>query len=152
MWVARSCASVTRTLSRALCAERPAPSPSSPASRWPATTPGPSSRSCGLCCGPRSPRSRTPKTLPEYRVWVHRPDLGAASGVGLVVGTRLSVTARAGLDDALAAVQTVSIGSAPPYLPCTHVHTDDLRGSLRMLTRALRGRGRPTGVRVPDVV
>lgn len=76
----------------------------------------------------------------------------AASAVCLVVGTRLTVTARAGLDDALAAVRTVSIGSAPPYLPCTHVHTDDLRGSLRMLTQALRGHGRPTGVRVPDVV
>jgi acetolactate synthase I/II/III large subunit len=76
----------------------------------------------------------------------------AASAVCLVVGTRLTVTARAGLDDALAAVRTVSIGSAAPYLPCTHVHTDDLRGSLRMLTQALRGHGRPTGVRVPDVV
>jgi acetolactate synthase-1/2/3 large subunit len=78
-------------------------------------------------------------------------DVVAASAVCLVVGTRLTVTARAGLDDALAAVRTVSIGSAPPYLPCTHVHTDDVRGSLRMLTRALRGRGRPTGLRVPDV-
>jgi acetolactate synthase I/II/III large subunit len=68
------------------------------------------------------------------------------------VGTRLSVTARAGLDEALAAVPTVSIGSAPPYLPCTHVHTDDLRASLRMLTRALSGAGRPTGLRVPDMV
>lgn len=75
-----------------------------------------------------------------------------ASAVCLIVGTRLSVTARAGLDDALAAVRTISIGSAPPYLPCTHVHTDDLRGSLRILIEALRGRGRPTGVRVPDVV
>ena len=54
----------------------------------------------------------------------------AASAVCLVVGTRLSVTARTGLDDALATVRTVSIGSAPPYVPCTHVHTDDLRGSL----------------------
>ncbi|HEY3996172.1 MAG TPA: thiamine pyrophosphate-dependent enzyme [Mycobacterium sp.] len=78
-------------------------------------------------------------------------DVVAASAVCLVVGTRLTVTARAGLDDALAAVRTVSIGSAPPYLPCTHVHTDDVRGSLRMLTQALRGRGRPTGLRVPDV-
>jgi acetolactate synthase-1/2/3 large subunit len=69
-----------------------------------------------------------------------------------VVGTRLSVTARTGLDDALAAVRTVSIGSAPPYLPCTHVHTEDLRGSLRMLTRALSGRGRARGLRVPDFV
>jgi acetolactate synthase I/II/III large subunit len=76
----------------------------------------------------------------------------AASAVCLVVGTRLSVTARTGLDDALAAVRTVSIGSAPPYVPCTHVHTDDLRGSLRMLTQALSGPGRPTGVRVPDMV
>src|ERR1700756_3923512 len=79
-------------------------------------------------------------------------DAVAGSGLCLVVGTRLSVTARAGLDDALAAVRTISIGSAPPYLACTHVHTDDLRASLRMLTRALTGAGRPTGVRVPDVV
>jgi acetolactate synthase I/II/III large subunit len=80
------------------------------------------------------------------------PDAVTGSALCLVVGTRLSVTARAGLDDALAAVRTMSIGSAPPYLPCTHVHTDDLRASLRMLTRALSGAGRPTGVRVPDVV
>jgi acetolactate synthase-1/2/3 large subunit len=76
----------------------------------------------------------------------------AGSGLCLVVGTRLSVTARAGLDDALAAVRTVSIGSAPPYLACTHVHTDNLRTSLSMLTDALSGRGRPTGLRVPDEV
>ena len=76
----------------------------------------------------------------------------AGSGLCLVVGTRLSVTARAGLDDALAAVRTVSIGSAPPYLACTHVHTDDLRKSLTMLTDALSGQGRPTGLRVPDEV
>jgi acetolactate synthase I/II/III large subunit len=79
-------------------------------------------------------------------------DAVAASAVCLVVGTRLSVTAGAGLDDALAAVRTVSIGSAPPYLPCTHVHTEDLRGSLTMLTRALSGRGRARGLRVPDFV
>jgi len=72
--------------------------------------------------------------------------------VCLVVGTRLSVTARTGLDDVLATVRTVSLGSAPPYVPCIHVHTDDLRSSLRMLTHALSGRGRPTGLRVPDVV
>src|ERR1700752_1786425 len=76
----------------------------------------------------------------------------ATSAVCLVVGTRLSVTARTGLDDALAAVRTVSIGAAPPYVPCTHVHTDDLRGSLRMLTQALSGAGRPMGLRVPDTV
>jgi acetolactate synthase-1/2/3 large subunit len=76
----------------------------------------------------------------------------AGSGLCLVVGTRLAVTQRAGLDDALAAACTISIGSAPPYVACTHVHTDDLRASLRMLTDALTGAGRPNGVRVPDMV
>ncbi|MDT5217989.1 MAG: acetolactate synthase large subunit [Mycobacterium sp.] len=76
----------------------------------------------------------------------------AASAVCLVIGTRLSVTARTGLDDALASVPVVSIGSAPPYFPCTHVHTEDLRGSLRMLIDALSGSGRPTRLRVPDKV
>ncbi|OBH44835.1 acetolactate synthase [Mycobacterium mantenii] len=76
----------------------------------------------------------------------------AASALCLIVGTRLTVTARGGLDDALASVRTVSLGSAPPYVACTHVHTDDLRGSLRQLTQALRGRARPTGLRVPDAV
>jgi acetolactate synthase I/II/III large subunit len=79
-------------------------------------------------------------------------DAVAASAVCLVVGTRLSVTARTGLDAALAAVRTVSIGSAPPYLACTHVHTEDLRGSLTKLTRALSGPGRARGLRVPDFV
>jgi acetolactate synthase I/II/III large subunit len=79
-------------------------------------------------------------------------DAVTGSALCLVVGTRLPVTARAGLDDALAAVRTISIGSAPPYIACTHVHTDDLRASLRMLTSALTGRQRPTGIRVPDAV
>lgn len=76
----------------------------------------------------------------------------AGSALCLVVGTRLPVIARAGLDDALAAAHTVSIGSEAPYVPCTHVDSDDLRTSLRMLTSALIGRGRPRGVRVPDAV
>jgi acetolactate synthase-1/2/3 large subunit len=49
-------------------------------------------------------------------------------------------------------VPTISIGSAPPYVACTHVHTDDLRTSLRMLTNALTGHHRPTGIRVPDLI
>lgn len=74
------------------------------------------------------------------------------SALCLVVGSRLTVTARAGLDEALAAVRTISIGSAPPYVACTHVHTDDLRASLRTLTHALEGSMRPNGIRVPDSV
>ena len=76
----------------------------------------------------------------------------AGSALCLLVGTRMSVTARAGLDDALGSVPVYSLGSAAPYLPCTHVHTDDLRGSLRLLAAALSGRGRPAHVRVPDEV
>ncbi len=79
-------------------------------------------------------------------------DAIAESAVCIVVGTRLSVTARAGLDDALRSTHVYSIGAETPYLPCTHVHTDDLRGSLSMLTAALSGQGRRTRVRVPDAV
>ncbi|BDY32350.1 thiamine pyrophosphate-binding protein [Mycolicibacterium mageritense] len=76
----------------------------------------------------------------------------ASSAVCLLVGTRLPVMARAGLDDVLTPSRTYSIGSAAPYLPCTHVQTEDLRESLTQLTRALTGHGRPLGVRVPDRV
>jgi acetolactate synthase-1/2/3 large subunit len=76
----------------------------------------------------------------------------AASALCLLVGTRMPVTSRTGLDDALASVPVVSLGSAPPYLPCTHMHSGDLRASLAMLITALSGHGRPTGVRVPDSV
>ncbi|ORA25999.1 thiamine pyrophosphate-binding protein [Mycobacterium aquaticum] len=76
----------------------------------------------------------------------------AQSAVCLLVGTRMPVMARTGLDAALGSTRTLSIGSAPPYLPCTHVHTEDLRASLNRLTRALTGHGRPLGVRVPDMV
>jgi acetolactate synthase-1/2/3 large subunit len=72
----------------------------------------------------------------------------AESALCLVVGTRLTVTARAGLDDALSSVPVYSIGSAAPHLPSTHVHTDDLRGSLARMTAALSGQGRPTRLRV----
>jgi acetolactate synthase-1/2/3 large subunit len=79
-------------------------------------------------------------------------DAVAESALCLVVGTRLSVTARAGLDDALRSTRVYSIGAETPYLPWTHVHTDDLRGSLSRLTKALSGRGRPPRLRVPDAV
>ncbi len=72
----------------------------------------------------------------------------ADSALCLLVGTRMTVTARAGLDAALEATRVYSIGSAPPHLPSTHVHTDDLRGSLASLTAALTGRGRPARLRV----
>jgi acetolactate synthase I/II/III large subunit len=76
----------------------------------------------------------------------------AGSALCLLIGTRLTVTARAGLDDALESVPTYSLGSAAPFVPATHVHTQDLRGSLSLLARALLDNGRPTGLRVPDEV
>lgn len=111
-------------------------------------------------------------TVPDAKDVAGTPGLGSSSALGvtgvmghpsvaaavagsalcLLVGTRLSVTARAGLDAALASVPVYSIGSAPPYLACTHVHSDDLSDSLSALTAALAGRGRPAHVRVPDAV
>ncbi|MGH3643969.1 MAG: thiamine pyrophosphate-binding protein [Mycobacterium sp.] len=111
-------------------------------------------------------------TVPDAKDVSGSPGLGASSSLGvtgvmghpsvaeavrnsalcLVVGTRLSMTARAGLDDSLTGVRTLSIGSAPPHLPCTHVHTNDLRASLSQLTRSLTGHGRPRGVRVHDAM
>src|SRR5699024_12151486 len=76
----------------------------------------------------------------------------AGSALCLVIGTRLPVTARTGLEDALAGVRIISIGSLPPYLACTHVHTDDLRATLRTLTAKLSRRARPFGARVPDAM
>ncbi len=55
----------------------------------------------------------------------------------LLVGTRLPLTSRSGLDAALAAVPTLSIGSARPFVPCTHVHAQDLRATLAQLTATL---------------
>lgn len=73
----------------------------------------------------------------------------AGSDLCLLVGTRLPLTARAGLDDALAAVPVASIGLAMPYLPCRHVHTDDLRTSLAQVTRAVLDRSGPRRQQIP---
>jgi acetolactate synthase-1/2/3 large subunit len=61
------------------------------------------------------------------------------SAACLLVGTRLDVTARAGLDDALAAVPTtLSIGSVVPFVAATHCRADDLRAALPALAAAVR--------------
>ncbi|HEX5144225.1 MAG TPA: thiamine pyrophosphate-dependent enzyme [Mycobacterium sp.] len=61
----------------------------------------------------------------------------ADSAVCLLVGTRLPLVARGGLDEALRSVPIASIGSARPYLESTHTHSDDLRASLTMLAAAV---------------
>jgi acetolactate synthase I/II/III large subunit len=111
-------------------------------------------------------------TVPDAKDVAGTPGLGSSSALGvtgvmghpgvasaisdsaicLLVGTRLNVTARAGLDEALASVPTYSIGAAAPFVPSTHIHTEDLRGSLKLLAQALNSDCRPTRVRVPDIV
>ena len=61
------------------------------------------------------------------------------SAVCLVVGTRLPVTTRAGLDAALAATTVVSIGADTPFVPSLHAMTNDLGGTLAELASDLRG-------------
>ncbi|MFR9750423.1 thiamine pyrophosphate-binding protein [Nocardia sp. 004] len=61
------------------------------------------------------------------------PELAAAirsSALCLLVGTRLPVTARAGLEALLTESTLVSIGSAPPYLPAVHANSTDLSKTL----------------------
>lgn len=65
----------------------------------------------------------------------------AESAACLLVGTRLPRIARTGLDEALESIPIASVGSAPPYLPCTHAESDDLRASLRLLVAALADTG-----------
>lgn len=111
-------------------------------------------------------------TVPDAKDVSGSPGLGSSSWLGvtgvmghpgvadalrdsalcLIVGTRFSVTARAGLDDALTSVPVMSLGSAAPYLACTHIRTDDLRASLGQLTMVLSGGGRPHGLSVPEAV
>ena len=111
-------------------------------------------------------------TVPDAKDVSGTPGLGASSALGvtgvmghpgieqalsdsavcLLVGTRLSVTARAGLDAALGRARVMSIGSAEPYVPSVHVHSEDLNASLADLTRALTGHGRPRGLQVLEAL
>ncbi|MFD3462440.1 thiamine pyrophosphate-binding protein [Nocardia fluminea] len=58
--------------------------------------------------------------------------LSAASAC-LLVGTRLPVTARAGLEAALAELPVLSIGAHAPYLAATHATSTDLAGTIATL-------------------
>lgn len=73
------------------------------------------------------------------------PSVGAAladSAACLLVGSRLPLMARRGLEATLAAIPIASLGAAAPYLPATHVHTDDLAAALPKLAQALTARPR----------
>ncbi|MEV5648154.1 thiamine pyrophosphate-binding protein [Nocardia sp. NPDC052254] len=54
------------------------------------------------------------------------------SALCLLVGTRMPVTARAGLESVLGA-STASVGAEPPYVPAVHATSTDLATTLREL-------------------
>ncbi|MFZ2174132.1 MAG: thiamine pyrophosphate-binding protein [Rhodococcus sp. (in: high G+C Gram-positive bacteria)] len=76
----------------------------------------------------------------------------------LLVGTRMPMTARAGLDGALAGVPVASIGAEPPYAPTVHAVSMDLGSTLDELTALFDVDGVPepagpqalTALEVPD--
>lgn len=65
------------------------------------------------------------------------PDAVRRSGLCLLVGAPLAATARAGLEDALTQVPTLSIGAQAPYVPAVHTPAPDLRAALRGITSLL---------------
>ena len=70
-----------------------------------------------------------------------------ASAVCLLVGTRLSATARSGLESALSTTLTLSMGAQVPHVPAVHVRADDLRRALPQLEAQVRDR--PRSDRIP---
>ena len=108
----------SRARSRTRCGAPTGRSRSSPVSRSPATTHVSNSNNCARCCAPGSPRCPTPRTSQARRALARRRRSGVTGVMGhpgvagaiadsalcLLVGTRMSVTSRAGLDDVLASV------------------------------------------------
>lgn len=76
------------------------------------------------------------------------PELLAAlesASACLIVGTRLPVTTRAGLESALTGRPLLSIGVLPPHLPAVHAASTDLAASITALLRHLE----PAPTRTP---
>jgi len=67
---------------------------------------------------------------PELIDAVHR------SALCLLVGTRLPVTARTGLEEALARTAVASLGAGPPHVDAVHAHSTDLAADLAELAGA----------------
>nr|WP_232017162.1 thiamine pyrophosphate-binding protein [Gordonia insulae] len=65
----------------------------------------------------------------------------AGSDTCLVIGCRMTMTDRAGLDDALARVRVIHLGAEPPRMPgrVEHIGCGDLRGCLDELIRRVDG-------------
>ncbi|MEV0058537.1 thiamine pyrophosphate-binding protein [Nocardia sp. NPDC050718] len=81
----------------------------------------------------------------------------ATASACLLIGTRLPVTAAAGLDAALADVTVLSIGALPPYPAAHHTTTTDLAATISDLLTRVDGTpthtdppADPTPMTVPD--
>ncbi|QLY30915.1 thiamine pyrophosphate-binding protein [Nocardia huaxiensis] len=71
----------------------------------------------------------------------------------LLVGTRMPVTARAGLEDSLAGVRIASLGAEPPYLAAVHAHTNNLATTLgELITPAFEEEGEQAAALTPLAV
>ncbi|EFV12430.2 thiamine pyrophosphate-binding protein [Segniliparus rugosus] len=69
------------------------------------------------------------------------PQVGEAirrAKVCLLIGTRAPEQTRCGLEQALKGVEVLSLGERPPHIEAAHLLTSDLRGTLRVLCKALR--------------
>ncbi|WP_280362212.1 thiamine pyrophosphate-binding protein [Nocardia wallacei] len=72
------------------------------------------------------------------------------SALCLLVGTRMPVTARAGLDDVLAGTVVASVGVEPPYPNALHATATDLRAALAELAGAPADAPAPSPVPAPS--
>ncbi|WP_280385177.1 thiamine pyrophosphate-binding protein, partial [Nocardia wallacei] len=79
-------------------------------------------------------------------------DAVRGSALCLLVGTRMPVTARAGLDEALSYPAVASVGAEPPYLESVHATSTDLRKALAELARAVVADALPGNQQVADGV
>ncbi|MFI6871248.1 thiamine pyrophosphate-binding protein [Nocardia sp. NPDC050406] len=68
---------------------------------------------------------------PELLDAVHR------AALCLLIGTRMPVTSRAGMEAALGAIPVASIGAETPFVPGLHAHSTDLATALTGLCEAL---------------
>lgn len=82
-------------------------------------------------------------------------DAVRGSALCLLVGTRMPVTARTGLDEALSGTAVAAVGAARPYLDCLYATSTDLETELHELAAdfesagtvpAVSASGRPAGL------
>ena len=144
-----------RSRSSGRCAVPADRSRSSPASRWPATMPAPNSSSCARCCGARVATVPDAKDVSGRRAGPrhargHRRD-GPSRRRRRGPRQRVVPAGRDPADGDGARRARRRAGRGPDHLdrrlpprivPCTHVHSDDLRKSLSQLAIELCPRRR----------